>query len=321
MSADSCNDLLNLALELIDKYGYSDEAQRVFEKIRNLVMLGKGKLSEKGYYWFCHEYGYNCLILKRYQESAYFLRRAVSIAKSIYDYEEVADSVNLLLFALIQKNQSSEAIAIGEKYLSVCSGQEGVYKIMTALCFLYHYRNWNRKAQVLANKVIEHKRKAGSDYYESITCFLFKCAYNNGRCKNREDLLSEWYDVEIRVNGMKSSTAMEVLAEKAMVIAMRDKARVPEAARLMDEAIPVLEKCELEYWLEDMPHVYAFQAAMKNDIGDRDSSRKLFAKAKASVQDPEGDGKEYLSLIEKCESEIEKTHSEKDFRSGKRSDI
>lgn len=321
MSADSYNKLFSLAQEMVEKYGPSVETQRVFEKIRNLVMLGRGRLSDKGYYWFCLSYGINCLELERYKESVYFLRRSINIAMSMHDLERIPEPVGFLLRALFMDNRLTEAISIGEKYLSICSGHECQYGIMPSLCFLYRYRNWNRKAQILANKVLEHSKRTGVGYYEDIICYLYKYSYNNGRCKKREDLLSEWYDVEIRVNGMKSSTAMEVLAEKAMVIAMKDKARVPEAVRLMDEAIPVLEKCELEYWLEDMPHVYAFQAAMKNDIGDRGSSRKLFAKAKASVKDPDGDGKEYLVLIEKCELEIEKSYLEKGFKSDNRSDL
>lgn len=104
--------------------------------------------------------------------------------------------------------------------------------------------------------------------------------------------------------GARSSAAMEVLAEKAMVIAHGDESRIFEAIRFIDEAIPVLEKEGCGYGLINVPRLIAYQAQLKNRIGETAAALKLFSKAKPLFSESDDD-KEFLEFIDDEIAKIE----------------
>ena len=307
----SCKEYLSLAATMIDNDRLDYEVQKVLEKVRDMLMKGTAKLTDDEYLWFCKHYGIACFSLGRLQEAEYFLKRAICISVSMRDFDEVSVAVGLLLGVLVCEYRLSEGISIGEKYLSLCSGSEYVIDVEEGLCMLYFCRGWHRKAQGLANKVIRYRRKNGYRYYSESTCSLYKISYNFRRCQDKEYLLSDWYEVACRVKSVHSSAAMEVLAEKARVIAHEDESRTFEAVRLLDKAIPVLEKNGCEYSIIDVPRLIAYQGLLKDRIGESSAALKLLAKAKPLFLDPEGRDKEYLEFVDAEVARIEASRAEK----------
>lgn len=173
--------------------------------------LNKGKLSPDEYYRFCTEQGDKCYDLGLYQEAVFFLERAIRTATDMEDYDRLGYSVCSLMAVMIICKRYSEAITIGEKYEPYFSGSDWVYEIKTGLCFAYLTQGKTRIAQNLAEEVIEHKRKDSEAYYHPVTCSLYKILFNSGKCRNRDEVLSKWYDLESQVNGSNTVTSLEEL--------------------------------------------------------------------------------------------------------------
>lgn len=286
------------------------EIQRVLEKVRDMLMHGTSRLSDYEYYWFCNKYGQTCYQLERLSEADYFLKRAVIVAESMGDMEKIADSVGTLLQVLFAEKRFSEGANIGGKYAVICSGHEGVYDIYEGLCVLYRFLGWNRKAQRLADKILRYRRKTESLYYVSFYSFLYMISFNNGKCKEREFLLSEWYDFECHVNGADSAEAMEVLAEKTVVAVSKDEIKATEANLLLDKIIPVLEKGGCRYSIVNLQNLIAFQALQKNIAEEKELALGLFEKAKILQSDSDSSDGEYLEYIGGLMSEIETLRAE-----------
>ena len=310
MSAKSCRDYLSLASTMIENDRPYSEVKKVLEKVRDMLMLGTVRFSNYEYFWFCKQYGIVCYSLNRNKEAEYFLKRAVSISMSLGEIDEVSIVVSLFLDLLIYEHRYREGINVGEKYISLCTKSEYAIEIEEGLCMLYFCYGWRRKAQNLANKVIRYRRKSGDRYYSESTCSLFKISYNFRMCQNKEYLLSDWYEVVCRVKGVRSSAAMEVLAEKARVIAHEDENRVTEAVNLLDNAIPVLEKNGCEYSIIDVPRLIAYQALLKDRIGESTVALKLFEKARPLFSNSNSD-KEYLKFMDEEILRIKSTLSKK----------
>lgn len=281
------------------------EVQKVLEKVRDRLMLGIADLSTDEYYRFCKHYGNACYCLGRIAEAGYFLRRAHSIAISIGDVEIIAESVTQLLAVFFSEHLFTEGIRLGEKFEAICAGCDGVYDIEEGLCILYSIVGWNRKAQRLADKILRYRRKTGTMGHIGLYCFLYSLSYNNGKCKDKEFLLSDWFDLECLVHGPESAAAMEVLSEKAKVIAHADDGRVNEAIMLLDETIPVLEKKGCAYSIIDLPRLIAYQAQLKNQVGETSAALKLFEKSKSLFSDPDEKDKEYLEFVDEEIARIE----------------
>ena len=294
---------------MIENYKPTSDVHRALVIIRDRLMNGTARLTDNEYYWFCSKYSDNCHSLHRYQEEEYFLRRAIDISSGLRDFDELAYSVSRLMIVMIIGKRYSEAIAIGEKYETICSESDWVYEIETGLCIVYSARGWNRKAQRLADKVIDHKRKNPDAYYQHITCDLYKRSYNFGRCRNQIGLLSEWYDLESHVNGGNSVTAMEVLAEMVMVMVQEDMLREIVAIRTMEEMFPVLANSKFEHSLNNLQCLYAFQADLYKSIGARKEALEYYAKAKAILSDTNENDREFLLHINEEIAEIETSKS------------
>ena len=256
--------LVSVAKTLIGKSRPADEIHWIFEEIKKIPINEDDDSDE--YYWFCAKYSENCYDLGMYQEAEEFLRKGIKIALEKQEYDEVAYCVCRLMGIMIVQDRYSEAITIGEKYETLCSGSDWVYEIETGLCLAYSARGWNIKAQKLSEKVIEHKRKDPEAYYQSVTCSLFLSSYNCGSCKNKIKLLSEWYSLECHVGSGNPVPAMEVLAEKTMVMFKEDKLSALNAVSIMERIIPVLENNELEYSLNDIQSLRAVRDDLKKMI-------------------------------------------------------
>lgn len=317
MSANTCKEYLLLAEAMIENDRSDSEVQTVLEKVRDMLMQGTARLSIFEYFWFCKQYGVVCYSLNRIQEAEYFLRRAIHLSLSIGELDEVSTIVSLLLDLLICEHRFNEGIRIGEKYVSICSGSEYVTDVEEGLSMLYFCYGWRRKAQNLANKVIRYRRKNGYRYYSESTCSLYKISYNFRKCRDREYLLSDWYEVACRVKSTHSSAAMEILAEKARVIAHEDENRTSEAVRLLDQAIPVLEKKGCEYSIIDVPRLISYQAQLKYRIGESAAALRLFAKAKPLFSDSDAD-KEFLDFIDEEIVKIKTSISEEETGTARR---
>lgn len=274
MTDDTCRRLLRKACSMINEDKPVAEVHAVFEKNKDLVMNETRNLSPDELYWFSSKCSDNCYDLGMYQEAELFLRMAIRIALDKQDYDELGYSVSRLMAIMIIDKRYSETIAIGEKYEIICSGSDWVYEIETGLCLVYPARGWNRKAQRLANIVIEHKKKNPDAYYHPVTCSLYKRSYNSGKCRNKIRLLSEWYDLECHVNGSNSPTAMEVLAEKARLVASEGGNGALEAISLLDEAIPILEKSGCEYSVVNLPLLIVFHEQLKVSVCEGSSTQE-----------------------------------------------
>ena len=121
------------------------------------------------------------------------------------------------------------------------------------------------------------------------------------------------------MKGFRSSAAMEVLAEKARVIAHEDKNRTTEAVRLLDQAIPVLEKKGCEYSIIDVPRLISYQAQLKYMIGESAAALRLFAKAKPLFSDSDAD-KNFLNFIDEEIVKIKASLSEEKTDTARRQD-
>lgn len=302
--AKAYKDYLSLATTMIENDRPYSEVQKVLEKVRDMLMLGTVRFSNYEYFWFCKQYGIVCLSLNRIQEAEYFLRRAINLSVSMGNQEDVSIVVSLLMGLLLRENRYREGIDMGEKYVSPCSRSENASDIEEGLCMLYYCYGWRRKARNLAGKVIRNRRKNGQWYYTETTLSFYKISYDFRICRDNEFLLSDWYELACRVKGVRSSAAMEVLAEKARFIAQTDESRVYEAVRILDEAIPILEKKGCEYSLINVPRLIAYQAQLKNRIGESAAALKLFSKAKPLFSDSDDD-KEFLEFIDDEISKIE----------------
>lgn len=309
MPVDTCRKMLYKASSMIDNDRPEAEIHRVFESIRDMVMNGTARLTNDEYYWFCSKYSENCYYLGKYQEAEYFLKRAIDFSLNLQDYDDLAYSVSKLMMVMVIGKRYSEAIAIGEKYETICYESDWVYEIETGLCLVYSVRGWNRKAQRLADKVIDHKRKNPDAYYQPITCDLYKRSYNFGRCRDRIGLLHEWYDLESHVNGGNSVTAMEVFAEMVMVMVQEDMLREIVAIRTMEEMFPVLANSKFEHSLNNLQCLYAFQADLYKSIGARKEALEYYAKAKAILSDANENDREFLLHINEEIAEIETSRS------------
>ncbi len=266
MSDGTCGELLRKACSMLKDGKPAAEVHTVLERIKDSVMLGTAALALDEYYWFYSTYADNCIDLGLYKDAEYYLRTAIILSEKKQNYDELAYSVSGLMAIMIMDKRFSEAITIGEKYKNTCANSDWVDEIETGLCLAYPARGWNRKAQRLANIVIEHKKKNPEVYYHPVTCSLYIRSYNFGKCRNRLSVLSEWYDLECHVNGCNSVTAMEVLAEKARVVANEKENGVSEALILLDRVIPVLEKFGCKYSIVDFPSLITFREQLKISV-------------------------------------------------------
>lgn len=317
--ARSCKDYLSVAATMIENDRHDYEVQMVLEKVRDMLMQGTARLSTFEYFWLCKKYGIACLSLNRIREAEYFLNRAINLSVAMGNLDEISIVVSLSLGLLLHENRYGEGISMGEKYVSLCSGSENVSDIEEALCMLYFCYGWRRKARNLANKVIRNRRKNRYWYYSETTLSFYKISYNYRICKDNEFLLSDWYEVACHVKGFRSSAAMEVLAEKARVIAHDDKNRTTEAVRLLDQAIPVLEKKGCEYSIIDVPRLISYQAQLKYMIGESAAALRLFAKAKPLFSDSDAD-KDFLNFIDEEIVKIKASLSEEKTDTARRQD-
>lgn len=181
--AMNCRELISLATNMIDNRDSAEKILKVLESIRDRLWYGVDRICSDDYYWFCYQYGYYCLELGKLKAADYYLRRTIDMALDRKDFERVSDTVAFLLYVMDCENLITEAIKIGEKYDAICSECDGVDGIRVGLCFLYATRGWNRKAQKMAEQVLDNPENKDRSY----PSFLYRCCYYNGREKKKEE--------------------------------------------------------------------------------------------------------------------------------------